>query len=170
MNVRCRYWSQSKEYHDRGNCSKGIKELPDYTFCVGHCRFYHEPDLPQGQRTIEKEKDQTKINDFLAAQKDLFTQGRVSKEIAEHRLTTCTGITVEGKQVNIKCMHYSGDLKSRGDGTCGACGCKAWKISQMKVKVYYPIGCPINRFSPMPGRRVKINDDNSGTRPQSKTE
>jgi len=167
LNVRCRYWSQNSDYPDRGNCSKGIKELPDYRFCVGFCSHYHEPDLPRGQRTIEKEP--AKINDFLAAQKTLLTQGRVIKEVAEHRLTICTGITVEGKQVDLQCMHYNSNSKVRGDGRCGACGCKTWKISQMKVKVYYPIGCPINRFSPMPGRRVKIDDDNSGSRPQSKT-
>lgn len=167
MNVRCKYWSQNQEYPNRGDCSKGIKELPDYQFCVGQCIHYHEPDLPIGQRTVEKE--QSKIDDFLHAQKRLLLEGRVKEEVAQYRLTICTGLTVEGNRVSYPCDHYGGDIDDRGKGKCGACGCKTWKISEMKVKVYYPIACPINRFSSMPGRRID-NADNSSTRSQPEAE
>ena len=166
MNIRCRHWTKNEEYPGRGDCALGVRVLPEYSYCKDYCIKYQEPDLPIGQRTLEKEP--SKIDDFLKAQAELIAQGRVSEEIAEYRLTVCTGISVEGRQVTAPCNHYRQTGKKRGDGKCGACGCKTWKISDMKVKVYYPMGCPVNRFSPMPGRRKDVN--NSSTRPQPETE
>lgn len=107
-----------------------------------------------------------RLNDFIEANKTLIIQGRVNKDIAEYRLSVCTGISIKNKPLSQPCQHYSGDSKVRGDGKCAACGCKTWKISEMRIKVFYPMGCPIERFSTMPGRRVKNDNDNSGSRPQ----
>ncbi|MEK0325976.1 MAG: hypothetical protein QQN63_09770 [Nitrosopumilus sp.] len=167
MLVKCKHWSQS-EVIGFGNCAIKFKHLPSYKFCQEQCIHYHEEGLPEGQHTIDKETD--KLNDFIAANKTLMFEGRVRKEIADYRLSVCTGLSIEGKPLSAPCRHYSGDSKVRGDGKCAACGCKTWKISEMRIKVYYPMGCPIERFSEMPGRRVANDNDNSGPRPQSKVQ
>ena len=162
MLVKCKHWSQSGE-PGLGNCAIKVRNLPTIEFCNTQCIHYQEEGLPEGQHTVDK--DTSKINDFIVAQKRLLLEGRVPKEIADYRLSICTGLSIEGKPLSTACRHYSGDSKVRGDGLCRSCGCKTWKISEMRIKVYYPMGCPIERFSEMPGRRVK-NDDNSSTRPQ----
>lgn len=158
--IRCKHWSPSIEGH--GICAIGYRHLPKISFCQNECIRYQEKDLPVGQHTVDEEK--SKVDDFIAAHKKLIKEGRVKKEVADFRLTLCTGTDKEGQMVTLPCIHYTGSTAKRGSGKCTACGCKTWKISEMRLKVYYPMGCPVGRFSEMPGRRIDVN--NSSSRPQ----
>lgn len=151
--IKCQYW-QDCGVKGFGDCLIGYKQRPAEVFCFSTCIKYHEIGLPPRQRTVEEGK----VSQFVRAHKDLVLQGRVKKEIADHRLTICTGLNKKQEIVNAQCMHYKLEGTKRGQGHCAACGCPEWKISEMRKKVYYPVGCPINRYSPMPGRRRIKNE------------
>lgn len=144
--IKCKHWSPGQPGF--GFCAIGIKHNPQTFFCLYRCNEYQELGLPVGQHTVDQ-----KVTDFVAAHTQLLIEGRVEKEVADYRLTVCTGKNKDNKRVTETCEHYSGDKKKRGDGTCAACGCETWKISEMRMKVYYPMECPVNRFAAMPGRR-----------------
>ena len=101
---------------------------------------------------------------FATAQAELLLQGRVPKEVAEYRLTVCTGITKDGKKVATVCPNYVNENGRRGSGHCKGCGCPEWSLSEMDRsgfmdklapgKAWYPMGCPKGRFSSQPGRRA----------------
>lgn len=105
---------------------------------------------------------------FIAAHAQLLIEGKVLEEVAEHRLTICTGVNKSEQVVDAPCIHYRDEKNKRGSGHCAACQCGDWRFSEMHRKVYYPMGCPIGRYKGMPGRRTNASD--SGTRPQSETE
>lgn len=159
---KCKYWIDcGKKGH--GDCAIHVRTRPSHKFCNTTCRRYHEEGLSPRERS---KKEVSLGKQFIKAHNELLAQGRVIRIIAEHRLTVCTGRDTNNKKVDAPCKHYRNERKTRGDGYCGSCGCKDWKISQMKRKVYYPMACPIGRFAAMPGRRVK-NADSSSSRTQS---
>jgi hypothetical protein len=121
---------------------------------------------------MAKEKDAKKslrksAREFAAAHKRLITEGRVPDHVAHYRLTVCTGTTKDGKFVSAKCPRYKKEDKGWGTGHCKGCGCPDWPISQMHRngllsdaepgKAWFPIGCPLGKFSEHPGRRAKAS-------------
>lgn len=105
-----------------------------------------------------------KAKEFLKATRLLLTQGPVKDHVADFRLTVCTGLTANGKRVSQACVYYDDPNKEyRGSGYCTGCECPEWKGSRMNNrnnwllpgKAWYPIKCPQDKFSAMPGRRVK---------------
>jgi len=109
----------------------------------------------------EQSKKQLTLT-FVKAHRELLKQGRVPDHVAHHRIAVCTGITVEGRKVSAACPAYKHEDKGWGTGHCKACGCPDWKISEMHRperivepgKAWFPMGCPIDKFSAAPGRRV----------------
>ena len=103
--------------------------------------------------------------EFFTAHKELLLQGRVSDDVAQYRLTVCTGVNEAGEKVSAQCTMYTGDKDDkRGSGHCKGCGCPEWELAEMSRggfanklapgKAWYPMGCPKGRFSEMPGRRA----------------
>lgn len=151
IKVLCKHWIDCG-VPGHGDCAIGVRQRPKIGFCNKSChRYYEEGRLPR-----ERTKVKSKIGSFIKAHEELLLQGPVREEVADYRLTVCTGRTENNGQVTASCIHYKGEKKIRGDGHCGACSCPDWKISEMRKKVYYPMECPVNRFSAMPGKRKKI--------------
>jgi hypothetical protein len=127
----------------------------------------------EAKETGEQQKaEKTKLaRDFAAAHKRLALEGRVPDHVAQYRLTVCTGVTQDGTTVSEACPRYVKEEKGRGSGHCRGCGCPDWPISQMHRegflsslepgKAWFPIGCPIGRFSPHPGRRALTKGDSA---------
>ncbi len=141
--------------------SEGTQPLPE-KIRVEALRIAHEH---MGFKPIRKQS----AFDFAVAHKDLLLQGRVPSEVAQYRLTVCTGKNEDGEKVSTQCPAYTGDVDGRrGSGHCEGCGCPKWEIAEMDRngfmesiapgKAWYPMGCPKGRFSAEPGRRSAARD------------
>ncbi len=116
-------------------------------------------DSPEEQKKTLAEK----AKEFASAQMDILKNGRVSEEVANYRLTVCTGLDKNNKRVSTACTHYDDQGDYRGSGFCKGCQCPAWKGARMDNpgsitmpgKVWYPLECPQAKFASMPGRRAK---------------
>lgn len=107
------------------------------------------------------------LKEFLSNNMRMLREGRVPKQIADYRLTVCTGVNKQGTQVTEECVHYTGSTKIKGDGKCKACNCGTPIISQMRMKVYYPMACPIGRFSERAGRKLNVNTSSTWSQPET---
>lgn len=118
-------------------------------------RFNDEPLATE--IVVPPDVRESRITSFATAQAAVVTEGRVAREVAEHRLTICTGLAPDGVRVSPACRAYmADDAAPRGAGTCGSCGCPKWPLAVMRRKVYYPtIACPRGAWGPMRGRRAK---------------
>jgi hypothetical protein len=120
-----------------------------------------------GKKEEKKKGVAKKAREFAAAHKRLITEGRVPDHVAHYRLTVCTGVTKGGEKVSHRCPRYKLEDKGWGTGHCKGCGCPDWPISQMHRngllsdaepgKAWFPIGCPLGKFSDHPGRRSKAS-------------
>ena len=119
-----------------------------------------------GIAKAQKERSKTFL--FAEAHAKLVLEGKVPDEVAEFRLTICTGVTKDGDVVSDKCPNYVRENSARGSGHCEGCGCPKWKVAEMHRpkdngkgekffpgKAHYPMGCPQGRFAAQPGRRAR---------------
>ena len=103
--------------------------------------------------------------EFAASHQRLMKEGKVPDEVAEYRLTVCTGVDKNGTRITDTCTNYVNENGLRGSGNCKGCGCPKWTVSAMHRprkgggqktlpgKVWYPMGCPQGKFAPRHGRR-----------------
>lgn len=113
--------------------------------------------------TPNGEAARSRIIDFATAHARLLTEGRVPEQAGQHRITCCTGVTLDGERVSEPCPSYRGEHNGRGSGHCKACGCPSWPIAEMHRegktlepgKAWFPsLACPQGRFTETPGRRA----------------
>lgn len=139
-----------------------------------------QPGAPQREA---REKGNL-MRSFAHNHERLIKEGRVPDVVAHHRLASCTGITKDGTKVSEPCTRYKNEKGGWGTGHCIGCGCPEWPIAQMRVegllvklscgtvpgKAWFPMACPIGRFSEHLGRRALKKaardatiEDNHGT-------
>lgn len=119
------------------------------------------PVEPVPERNSQRPKKPGPValaTDFAKAAATLAKQGPVSDAVYEHRITICTGVTVEGVRLSEPCDAYKGEDKGRGSGHCKGCGCPDWPISEMTKKARFPKGCPRSKWSEMSGVRSAAAD------------
>jgi len=135
----------------------------------------HTGQAGEPQRLRRKKLDE--MRSFAHNHTRLIEEGRVPEEVANHRLAVCTGVTPDGIRVSDTCSRYRAEEKGWGTGHCKGCGCPDWPVSQMRVegillklscglvpgKAYFPMGCPIGKFSEHAGRRVLKNTEQGPT-------
>ena len=143
-----------------------LRKRPDGSVEQGG-ETWSEEERKQKMAVIETElKRQKSLRstafEFATAHKRLALEGRVPTEVAQYRLTVCTGLNVDGQQVSDKCPNYVNENGRRGSGHCEGCGCPKWEISEMDTgktfppgKAWYPMGCPKGRFAEHDGRRKR---------------